>query len=120
MKLAVTAKGDSLDSKVDPKFGRCSYFIIVDTETMDYESIKNSSKRARGGAGVQAAETLSGNDVDALATGNVGPNAYNTLSSAGIDSYTGASGTIEDAVESCESGELAKANEPTTSGGSHK
>ncbi len=120
MKLAVTAKGDSLDSEVDPKFGRCSYFLLVDTESMNYESIKNSSKSARGGAGVQAAETLSKNNADALATGNVGPNAYNALSSAGIDTFKGAKGTVKEAVEDCVSGDLVEANEPTTSGGANK
>ncbi|MFP4202655.1 MAG: NifB/NifX family molybdenum-iron cluster-binding protein [Candidatus Acetothermia bacterium] len=120
MRLAVTAKGKELDSEADARFGRCSYFLLIDPETMEFEAIQNSSKSARGGAGVQAAETLSSNGVDALATGNVGPNAFNALSSAGIKVFTGASGTIKETVEDYENGKLQQANEPTTSGGQGK
>lgn len=120
MKLAVTAKGQNLDSSSDPKFGRCSYFLLIDTESMEFESIRNSSKSARGGAGVQAAETLSNNGADAVATGNVGPNAFDALEAAGIDIYTGASGTVKDVVDDYQEGKLTKASEPTTSGGQGK
>ena len=120
MKLAVTATGEELDSESDPRFGRCSYFILVDPETKDYEVIENSSKNARGGAGVQAAQTLAEAGVDALATGNVGPNAFNTLDSAGINMYTGASGTVKDVIEDYYGENLSRANEPTAAGGAGK
>lgn len=120
MKLAVTAKGDKLDSGSDPKFGRCSYFLLIDTETMEFETIRNSSKSARGGAGVQAAETLSSNGADAVATGNVGPNAFDALDAAGVEIYTGASGTVKDVVDDYQEGRLTKVGEPTTSGGQGK
>lgn len=120
MKLAVTAKGQELDSGADPKFGRCSYFLLIDTESMEFESMRNSSKSARGGAGVQAAETLSNNGADAVATGNVGPNAFDALEAAGIDIYTGASGTVKNVVEDYQEGRLTKTGEPTTSGGQGK
>ena len=50
MKIAVSAMGQSLDSQVDPRFGRCQNFIIVDTDTMDFEAISNESSAAAGGA----------------------------------------------------------------------
>lgn len=120
MNLAVSATGDQLESQLDRRFGRCAYFIIVDPETMEFETIQNSSRGASSGAGVKAAQILADSEVGSLVTGNVGPNAYNALTAAGIDIFTGASGTVKEAIASYEEGELSQANEPTTAGGSGK
>ncbi len=120
MKLAVTATGKDLASSSDGRFGRCSYFVLIDPETMDYEALENPGKGARGGAGVQAAQALANSGVDALATGNVGPNAFNTLDSAGIEMYTGASGTVREVVEAYKDGKLSQTNGPTAAGGAGK
>ena len=42
MKIAISATGTTLDAEVDPRFGRCQYFIIVDPETMQFEALENS------------------------------------------------------------------------------
>jgi len=55
MKACVSATSDSLDSLVDPRFGRSPYFIIVDLETMRFEVIPNPASSVMGGAGIQAA-----------------------------------------------------------------
>jgi predicted Fe-Mo cluster-binding NifX family protein len=41
MKVAVTAQGKDLGDQVDPRFGRCPYFLVVDTDTMVAEAIEN-------------------------------------------------------------------------------
>jgi len=33
MKICVSAFSGSLDAEVDSRFGRCAYFVIVDSET---------------------------------------------------------------------------------------
>lgn len=106
MKVAVTAQGKTMDSNIDPRFGRCQYFVIVDTETGSFEVMENSAAGATGGAGVRAAEMLNDRKVDALITGNVGPNAIQGLKSSGIKVYTGASGTVQDAVNALKNGDL--------------
>lgn len=106
MKVAVTAQGKAMESNIDPRFGRCQYFLIVDTETGSFEVMENSAAGATGGAGVRAAEMLSSKKVDALITGNVGPNAIQGLKSSGINVYTGASGTVQDAVNALKNGDL--------------
>ncbi|MBU0574437.1 MAG: dinitrogenase iron-molybdenum cofactor biosynthesis protein, partial [Candidatus Margulisbacteria bacterium] len=58
MKICVTSKGNKLESDVDPRFGRCEYFVIVDTDTMEFEAFDNPSAMAMGGAGPQAAKMV--------------------------------------------------------------
>jgi len=116
MKICVTATADSLDAQIDPRFGRCAYLIIVDSETMQFEAVPNSAAGATGGAGIQAAQTIANKGVELLLTGNVGPNAFGALSAAGIEIFTGASGTVKEAVEKFKRGEFNKTGAPTVGG----
>ena len=115
MKIAISATGPGLDVEVDPRFGRCQYFIIADPETMEFEAVDNSSAMAAGGAGISAGQAIAGKGVQAVLTGNCGPNAYQVLSSAGIQVITGVSGSVKDAIEGYQSGKFrasASANVP--------
>ena len=116
MKICVTATTDSLDAQIDPRFGRCAYFILVDSETMQFEAIPNGAAGASGGAGIQAAQTISNKGVALLITGNVGPKAFQALAAAGIEIATGAFGTVYEAVEKYKRGELNKTGAPTVGG----
>jgi predicted Fe-Mo cluster-binding NifX family protein len=113
MKICVTSEGKDLDSKVDSRFGRCKYFIFVDTETLQFEAIENPSLSSTGGAGIQAGQLMSAQGVKAVLTGNVGPNAHQVLSAAGIEIFTGVSGTIKEAIENHKLGKYASAINPT-------
>jgi len=117
MKIAITSSGDNLDSQMDPRFGRCQYFLIVDPDTMDFEAMLNESAMASGGAVIQAAQTIVNVGINAVITGNVGPNAFEVLSAAGIETMTGASGTVRHALELYKSGSLQSAAGATV--GSH-
>jgi len=114
VKICVTAQGDNLDALVDPRFGRCQYFVIVDTESLQYEAIKNPNIDAMGGAGIQSGQIMADRQVKAVITGNVGPNAFQTLNAAGISVMTGASGNVRQAIEHYKAGELNPTQGPTT------
>ena len=116
MKIAVSAIAPDLDAEVDPRFGRCQYFIIVDPETMQFEAIENSSAIASGGAGISAAQTIASKRVEAILTGNCGPNAYQVLSPAGIKVITGVSGKVQDAVQDYKAGKYQASSQPNVSG----
>jgi len=116
MKICVTSTANNLDAQIDPRFGRCSYLVIVDSETMQFEAIPNMASGATGGAGIQAAQTIASKGVKLLITGNVGPNAFQALSAAGIEIVTGAFGTVREAVEKFKRGELKKTGAPTVGG----
>ena len=111
MKLAVSARGNNLDAQLDPRFGRCVFFLIVNPDDMSFEAFENDSAIKGGGAGIQSAQFLSSKGVDALITGNCGPNAVQALSEAGIDLYTGQAGTVKEVVERFKKGHLQATNE---------
>ena len=110
MKIAVSSTGDNLDSNVDMRFGRCKYFIVVDSESMDFKVVSNESIMVSGGAGIKAAEAIANQDVQIVLTGNIGPNAHSTLSAAGIKVFTGAEGRIKDAINKYKNNELKESS----------
>ena len=116
MKIAVSASGDSLDANVDPRFGRCPYFIILETEGNEikgHKVINNQATEAMRGAGIQAAQNVANKGAKVVITGNIGPNAFNALSQTGIKVVTGVSGKISEVVKKYLNGELKETTQPT-------
>jgi predicted Fe-Mo cluster-binding NifX family protein len=113
MKICITARDDNLDSEVDPRFGRCRYFIVVDTDSLEFEAVENPNAGMAGGAGIQSGQLVSDKQVEAVLTGNVGPNAFQTLNRANIAVITGVSGSVRDALQSFNEGELTAVTGPT-------
>ena len=109
MRICVTATAGNLNAQVDPRFGRCQYFVFIDSDTMAFEAMANEAIAAPGGAGIQAAQTVVNKGVDVLVSGNVGPNAFQVLSTAGVKIATGAYGTVQEAVEMYKAGRLSEA-----------
>ena len=116
MRIAVSANSLDLDADIDPRFGRCQYLILVDPDTMNFEAINNSGGMGSGGAGISTAQLIAGKGVEAVLTGNCGPNAYQVLSAAGIKVITGVSGKVKDAIESYKSGKLQASSQPNVAG----
>ncbi|MCX6089334.1 MAG: dinitrogenase iron-molybdenum cofactor biosynthesis protein, partial [Candidatus Atribacteria bacterium] len=56
MKIGITSQGKSLKDPIDPRFGRCQFFLIVDDESSEIEVVANSQLSAGGGAGIQSAQ----------------------------------------------------------------
>jgi predicted Fe-Mo cluster-binding NifX family protein len=112
MKIAVSATGPSLDAEVDPRFGRCAYFLFVETADWSFEAVANANVTLGGGAGVQSGQLVAEKGVEYLLTGNCGPNAYRTLEAAGIKVVTGCSGTVRQAVEGLQSGAWTAIQQP--------
>ena len=113
MKVVVTAQGQDLEAMVDPRFGRCQYFLFIDTESMRCEAEINPARQAGAGAGIQAGQLVADRGVEAVVTGNIGPNASRVLTGSGIKVYTGAAGTVGGALEKFKEGKLAQAGGPT-------
>jgi predicted Fe-Mo cluster-binding NifX family protein len=116
MKIAITATAPGPDADIDPRFGRCQYFVIADPDTMEFEALENSGNAAGGGAGIAAAQTLAGKNIEAVLTGNCGPNAYQVLSAADIKVVTGVTGKVKKALEDYQSGKLKASAAPNVAG----
>jgi len=114
MKVCITAADNHLDASVDPTFGRARYFLLVDTDTQAFDAIENMPSAH--GAGVQAAQLMVDKSVSAVLTGNVGPNAYQGLSAAGIQIFVGTQGTAKDALAAYADGTLEPAQGSTKQG----
>ncbi len=107
MKIAVTAQGPELSSPVDPRFGRAKCFVVVDVESGTFSAIDNSQNlNAAQGAGIQAGRNVVELGVQAVLTGHVGPKAFAALQAGGVAIFTGAQGTVAEAVEQFRAGRL--------------
>lgn len=117
MKVAVTSMGETIDSPIDPRFGRARYFIIYDTETDEW-SVHNNEQNLNAvqGAGIQAAETIVRLEAGTVVSGNVGPKAFRVLSAAGIKIYLSGKSTVADAVHGFKAGELQEISEASVEG----
>jgi predicted Fe-Mo cluster-binding NifX family protein len=113
MKIAISSMGKDLDSQIDPRFGRCQYFVLVDPETLAFEAMENEGLMASGGAGVQAAQLVVQKGASTLITGNLGPNAASALTAAGIKVYLVTGGTVRESLSLYHSGTLREASGPT-------
>jgi predicted Fe-Mo cluster-binding NifX family protein len=72
MKVAITSTGDSLDSILDERFGRCSYFVVYDTESKSTEFIPNPNKEAENGAGPASVQLVASRNASKIVSGEFG------------------------------------------------
>lgn len=112
MKIAVTSTGPALEDQVEPRFGRAPWYLFVDTETMEFEALRNPNVAAGGGAGIQSAQLMSDNNISHVLTGNCGPNAFQVFNAAGVQLIVGVGGTVRQAVEQFKAGAYEPASQP--------
>ena len=108
----MSATGNDTSSRVDARFGRAKWFVIVDTKTSGFEAIGNPGAAEQYGAGPKAAERLATQHVDCVITGHCGPNAFQALDALGIDVVAGVNGTVGDAADRLVHGELRAIDRP--------
>jgi predicted Fe-Mo cluster-binding NifX family protein len=117
MKVAVTSQGKELTSEVDQRFGRAKFLLVVDTETGDFAVHDNEvNLNAIQGAGIQTGQNIANLDVEAVITGNVGPNAFKTLNAAGVKIFLAERNTVAEAVESFKAGNLKEVDNANVEG----
>lgn len=110
MKIAVTVAEPTLDAQVDPRFGRCRYFLIVESDDMSFEAVENPNTVVGGGAGIHSAKLVADQGAAVVLTGNCGPNAFSALEAAGIQVVVGMTGTVKEAIDAYKSGKAAPAS----------
>ncbi|MBN1974720.1 MAG: NifB/NifX family molybdenum-iron cluster-binding protein [Sedimentisphaerales bacterium] len=117
MKIAITAQEKDFSSQIDLRFGRAKWIIVFNTETGDSEAHNNEvNLNAAQGAGIQTGSNIANLGVDAVITGNVGPNAFKTLSAAGVKIFLAEKQTVAEAVESFKTGKLKEVDNANVEG----
>jgi predicted Fe-Mo cluster-binding NifX family protein len=118
VKICITSTGKEMEAKVDPRFGRAPYFLIIDTDTDALEVLENNAAEENQGAGIGAAQIVSDKGVDGVLTGRVGPKALTAFQASGIRLYEGVSSkeTVKEALTKFKNGEYS--NNPTPAEGS--
>jgi len=84
MKIAITSKGNSLESLLDQRFGRCSYFVIYDTESKSIEFLPNPNKEIEEGAGPASVNLVAAKGVVKIVSGEFGMKIKSLLDSLKI------------------------------------
>ncbi|MGC9399675.1 MAG: NifB/NifX family molybdenum-iron cluster-binding protein [Anaerolineae bacterium] len=113
MKIAISASRGDINAPVDPRFGRCPYYVFADTESDAVDIVPNEAVMAGSGAGIQAAQSIARRGVQAVITGNVGPNAFQVFDAAGVTVHTATQMTVSQAIEAFKAGNLPQVGAPT-------
>jgi len=113
MKIFITTTGDNLQSEVDPRFGRCKYLLLVDTESMDFQAFPNPYLDKGRGVGIQTAQFVVQQGVKIILTGSCGPNAYEVLDAGGVGVITGVSGIASEMIERFKAGRFSVDDKPS-------
>ena len=106
MNICITSSGKDTHSKVDPRFGRSQYFIFYDTDTDEFQAFENTDVNTMHGAGIQVGKLISSRNVEAVITGQVGPNAFQTLQAAGIKAFHAGNVTVAEAIDAFKNNRL--------------
>ena len=84
MKIAITSTGNSLESILDQRFGRCAFFVIYDTESRSMEYIPNPYKEVEEGAGTSSVHLVASRNVSKIIAGEFGIKIKSLLDSLKI------------------------------------
>jgi predicted Fe-Mo cluster-binding NifX family protein len=106
LKIAVSANAKDMDALIDPHFGRCAYFMIVNLDDWTFEVFENENIMLGEEAGIKAAEFVASKGADVVISGNVGPNALQTLLASGVEVIIAQTGTVKDSLEDYKNGNL--------------
>ncbi|MCD6545449.1 MAG: NifB/NifX family molybdenum-iron cluster-binding protein [Thermotogae bacterium] len=112
-KIAVPSKGKTLDSMVDDRFARARNFIIYDSEEKEIVEIVNNETDQAHGMGPKIVQLLESKKVKTVIAPSVGLNAFESLKTAGIEIYLFSNGTVKEALEKLDHGELKKMESPS-------
>jgi predicted Fe-Mo cluster-binding NifX family protein len=112
MKVIISSTGKDLESDIDVRFGRCRYFLIVDTKTNKFKAIENTAQAQAGGAGITAAQIVANENPDAIISANLGPRSFQVFQQLNIKIYQ-AEGKIKKAIKDLKQGKLKEITNAT-------
>ncbi|MEW6717467.1 MAG: NifB/NifX family molybdenum-iron cluster-binding protein [Chloroflexota bacterium] len=111
MRIVVSVEtNNNLDSVVAHHFGRCPYFALVDLENRDVKAVQVIDNPYYGNHQPgQVPGFIKSQNADVMLSGGMGGRAIQFFQQFGIETATGATGTVRTALESYLGGELSGA-----------
>lgn len=106
MKLAITSEGATLDANIEERFGRWPYYLILDSDTMEFEAIPNPDLQLSGWAGRQSLDLMREKGISFVLAGTCGTSTLKAFEKAGIQLIPRMSGRVRDVVEQFKAGVL--------------
>jgi predicted Fe-Mo cluster-binding NifX family protein len=114
MKIAVSSQATQLTSKIDERFGRCAYFLVIDPESLEFQVLENPESEQ--GAGISAAKRVIDAGAELVITGNMGPKAFRVLKEAGVNIVLNGAGRVIDVIQQYKNGVFSAAAKPNSKG----
>jgi predicted Fe-Mo cluster-binding NifX family protein len=116
MKLCIPSMGQNgIDDTVGQHFGKVPFYTLYDTETKEATVIPNTSEH-NGGIGLPP-ELMAKEGVDIMLCGGLGVKAVMMFEEAGIEVFSGATGTVKNAIDAWAAFKLAKATHDNSCSG---
>ena len=112
MKIAISATGKDLDSSIDIKFERCSFFLILDVEKNTLLPVENKTKDRPHEIGGTVGQLVANQGIDSAIASDIGPSTFEMFKRYGIKIYQ-AKGIVEDAIQLLKDGKLSELTKPT-------
>ena len=112
MMIAISAKGETLDSNLDLRLGRAERFLLVDSDSEAFSVMSPNTDQKAHGAGIQTAQALLKTGIKAVISGDCGPKAFQVFQSAGIPIYSASGGTVREALNAWKKKELPVIGQP--------
>jgi predicted Fe-Mo cluster-binding NifX family protein len=106
MKIAISSSNGEFNRPFNTRFGRCNYFVFVDSDNRSWDSFPNPAVSVFGRVGTRVVQFLSDHSVEVVISGRYGSNAYSALQAAGIQAYLARKGTPEELLEAYLAGKL--------------
>ncbi len=102
MKIAIASEKESLDARIDSRFGRCAYFAIHDTDSKTTEFFPNPAKDSPEGAGPAAVKFVASKGVKKVVAPEFGGKAEAMLEKLQIEMVNEKDKTISEVIKELE------------------
>jgi predicted Fe-Mo cluster-binding NifX family protein len=105
----VASAGDTLEAKVSGRFGHSRCFIVINPQTMEFEVYPGVGKDDE----FHGIGRFTNLGIKKVIVGNIGPTAYDQVTSSGYIVYLCRNMTVSEAIKKVENGDVPVLKEPT-------
>ncbi len=109
MRYLVAAKGPDLNAEIHSRFGHADYFLIVDPDTLQFETVQIEAEHTSD----HGMSFFQPYQITHILAGNFGNHAFDDIQKAGYKAFVCRQMSVRQAVESVREGQITEITEPT-------